>query len=351
MYTSRMIFETPHEQVVFCHNARAGLKAIIVLHSTRLGPGLGGVRMFPYPDEKRALQDALRLSEAMTYKAAAAGLPLGGGKAVVIGNPAKDKTPALWKAFGAFVDGMGGRYIAAQDSGTTQEDMAAIAQATRHVTGMPRIDGQRGDPSQATAKGVFLCMQLIAQKVLGSPSLKNVHVALQGVGSVGGELAGLLADAGARLTLSDTNTGRAREMAKQLDARLVKPGEIHKVPADIFAPCALGGVLNPKTIAQLRVKAVVGAANNQLLDSDRDARLLTQRHIAYAPDYVVNAGGLIKLFLDIKSGRPEAQGIAVENIPITLQKVLELATAKRCNTTQAARLLAEERLTRKGELS
>ncbi len=350
MYTSRMIFETPHEQVVFCHDADAGLKAIIALHSTQLGPGLGGVRMFPYPDEKRALQDALRLSEAMTYKAAAAGLPLGGGKAVIIGNPAKDKTPALWKAFGGFVDGMGGRYIAAQDSGTSQEDMAAIAQNTRHVTGMPRPDGQRGDPSRATAKGVFLCMQLIAQAVLGSP-LKNVHVALQGVGSVGGELAGLLADAGARLTLSDTNTGRAREMAKQLDARLVKPGEIHKVPADIFAPCALGGVLNPRTIARLRVKAVVGAANNQLLDADLDARLLAKRRIAYAPDYVVNAGGLIKLFLDIKAGTPEAQGIAVENIPVTLQKVLELAKAKRCNTTQAARMLAEARLTKKGEFS
>lgn len=338
------IFDHPHEQVVFCRDEAAGLEAIIAIHSTRLGPALGGARMFDYASEEDALKDVLRLSQAMTYKAAVAGLPMGGGKAVILGNPLKDKTHALFRALGRYVENLGGRYITAEDSGTTQDDMALIATETRHVTGTPRADGKRGDASEATALGVFLSMKVAHKECTGSEDLKGVRVAIQGMGSIGTELAKLLSRAGAKLMVSDVHVPRVEEAARLYGAQIVDPREIHAVAADIFAPCALGGVLNDETIPRIQAKAVVGAANNQLLDSVHHSAMLAKHGILYGPDYVVNAGGIIKLFLDMKAGTPEAGKVHLEQIADTLRQVFAMAKEKSCTTEEAAMEIARRRL-------
>jgi leucine dehydrogenase len=292
-----MMFDTPdfddHELVQFVHAPAVGLSAIIALHSTHLGPAAGGTRRWVYSDDAAALADALRLSRGMSYKNAMAGLPMGGGKAVILANA--PKSAALLARFGDAVQALGGRYVTAQDVGMSDADMVALAARTAHVAGLPAGPGRvGGNPGPATALGVFLGLRAALAHARGRTDFQGVHVALQGCGSVGAALAGRLAAAGARLTLADVDPARAQALAARLGARAVPADEILATSADILAPCALGAILNAQSIAALDVAIVAGAANNQLATPD-DGPRLAARGILYAPDYVINAGGIINV--------------------------------------------------------
>ena len=294
-----MIFDAPdfdaHEAVHFAHDAATGLSAIIAIHSTAVGPAAGGTRWRTYDSDTAALADALRLSRGMSYKNAMAGLPMGGGKGVVIKTPTAPKTEALLRALGDIIEGLGGRYVTAEDVGMTDTDMTVIAQRTRHVSGLPVTTGAvGGNPGPSTAQGVFVGMRAALAHKLGRSDFAGVHVAVQGLGSVGGALADKLAAAGAVLTLADIDVGRARAYAARLGGTAVPVADIAGVAADVFSPNALGAGLDAETIAGLRVAIVAGAANNQLATPDDGARLAA-RGILYAPDYVINAGGIINV--------------------------------------------------------
>ncbi len=282
-----------HEAVHFATDAATGLQAIIAIHSTHLGPAAGGCRWWSYASDAQALTDALRLSRGMSYKNAMAGLPMGGGKAVILkGAP---KTEALLEAFGRTIDGLGGRYVTAEDVGMSDADMTVIARRTRHVSGLPVAGGQAGgNPGPSTAEGVFVGMRAAVAHKLGRHDFRGVHVAIMGLGSVGGALADKLAVAGAVLTVADIDEAKARGFAARLGAKAVPVAEIARVDADVFSPNALGAVLNADTIAGLKVSVVAGAANNQLATPDDGARVAA-RGILYAPDYVINAGGIINV--------------------------------------------------------
>jgi leucine dehydrogenase len=300
------------------------LRAIVAIHSTRLGPALGGCRCVPYADSGAAIEDALRLARGMSYKAAVARLPYGGGKAVLMRPPQIADRAAYFRAFGSFIEALGGRYITAMDSGTEVADMDHVAERTAHVA---CTTARGGDPAPFTALGVFRGIAATVARALGREDLEGVHVAIQGVGHVGHRLAQLLHEAGARLTVSDHNRDRAERCAEEFGAGLVSPEEIYGVAADVFSPCALGAVLNASTIPALRVKAVAGAANNQLA-TPADGRALFDRGITYAPDYVVNAGGLIQIAL---SDRDDATIRArVEGVGDTVRDILERAAAAAC---------------------
>jgi len=332
-----------HEQLVYCSDPAAGLRAIIAIHDTTLGPALGGARMWPFPSEEAATIDVLRLARAMTYKSAAAGLNLGGGKAVIIADPARDKTEALFRSFGRFVNSLGGRYITTEDVGTTVRDMEWVAAETEYVTGLPLSQGGSGDPSPATAFGVFQAMRACAREALGSDSLQGRRVALQGCGKVGSYLAGHLREAGAHLIACDVSPQAAQRAQAEFGASLVPHPEIYDVDCDIFAPCALGGILNDDTIPRLRAPIVCGGANNQLLE-DRHAQALAQRGILYAPDYVANAGGVINLSYELTGYDEDAAHEKVSKIYESMQQVIALAKAEGTTTAQAADSLAEQRL-------
>ncbi|HUP70403.1 MAG TPA: Glu/Leu/Phe/Val dehydrogenase dimerization domain-containing protein, partial [Acidimicrobiales bacterium] len=263
-----------YEQVVFCHDRRTGLRAIVAVHSTRLGPALGGTRFYPYASEADGLEDVLRLAKAMTYKAAAAGLDLGGGKAVIFGDPGRDKSEALLRAYGRYVDALGGRYLTAEDVGTTQADMDVVRRETRFVTGVSPELGGSGDPSLATAYGVLWAMKAVARHLWGDTSLVGRHVALAGVGKVGRALLGHLVEERARVTVADVMPAAVERAVAESGAEAAAVEKIHAVDCDIYSPCALGGVLNTETIPELRCAAVVGSANNQLADGAASARLL-----------------------------------------------------------------------------
>jgi len=336
-----------HEQVVFCQDDSEGLRAIIAIHSTVLGPALGGVRMWPYASSEEALQDVLRLAQAMTYKAAVSGLPLGGGKAVIIGDPRRMKTEGLLRAFGRAVDGLNGRYLTAEDVGMTVADMEIVRKETKHVTGTSEKKGGSGDPSYPTAKGVFYAIETCLKEVYGDPSVRNRTVAIQGVGKAGYQLGELLATAGARLIIADTDPQRAMLARRVFEAWRVEPDEILQAECDVLSPCALGGVLNRKTIPKLRCRAIAGAANNQLEDPS-DAKRLEERGILYAPDYVVNAGGIMNILVGLQGGRQgydraKAERL-VSQIPVTLHAIFSKARAEGLTTAQAADALAEARL-------
>ncbi len=333
-----------HEQVVFCQDRATGLRSIIAIHSTRLGPSLGGTRFYPFETEADALADVLRLSRAMTYKSAAAGLDLGGGKAVVIGDPKSDKTQALLTSYAKYVDSLGGRYITTEDVGTTVADMNVIRTQTNRVAGFAVQDGGSGDPSEATGWGAFSAIRSLAKRLWGSESLDGRHVAIQGVGKVGSYLAGHLAGAGARLTIADVTPEASERIKAAHGAEVVAPDEIHKVECDIFAPCALGGALNPATISELSCTAVAGCANNQLATPE-SAQILADRSIVYAPDYIVNAGGVINISYELAPGgynRDEAFAHCAR-IGETLERVLDTAAELKITTAAAADRLAESR--------
>jgi leucine dehydrogenase len=336
-----------HEQVVFCQDDAAGLRAIIAIHSTVLGPALGGVRMWSYASADEALHDVLRLAQAMTYKAAVSGLPLGGGKAVIIGDPRRVKTEDLLRAFGRAVEGLNGRYLTAEDVGMTVADMEIVRKETMHVTGTSEKKGGSGDPSHLTAKGVAYAIETCLKEIYGDPSVRNRTVAIQGVGKVGYQLGELLATAGARLIIADTDSQRAMLARREFEAWRVEPDEILQAECDVLCPCALGGVLNRKSIPKLRCRAIAGGANNQLEDPS-DAGRLAERDILYAPDYVVNAGGIINIAVGLQGGRKgydraKAERL-VKRIPLTLQEVFRKARAQGFTPAKAADELAEARL-------
>ena len=286
-----------HEAVHVFDDRATGLKAVIAVHSTHLGPAAGGTRFWHYADSQAAITDALRLSRGMSYKNAMAGLSAGGGKAVILANPQRAKPQDLLEAFGRAVDSLGGKYITAQDVGISEADMVAVAKVTPHVAGLP---GQGGDPGPYTARGVFLGVKAAVKHALGTDDLHGVHVAIQGVGSVGGALARYLAAEGAKLTLADVDAQRAADLARELGAQNVAADTIMTLEADVFSPCALGAVLTEASVAALKVRAVAGGANNQLASGPED-RMLADRGILYAPDYVINAGGIINVLRQIEN--------------------------------------------------
>jgi leucine dehydrogenase len=319
------VFSNPafdhHEQVAFGADESSGLRAIIAVHSTQAGPAVGGCRMYPYSDDDAALYDVLRLSRGMTYKSALAGLPLGGGKSVIIGDPASDKTPALLRAMGDFVDSLGGRYVAAEDSGTGVADVRVMSERTAHVSGLQEGTEHGGDPSPTTAYGVYLGIRTAVQYRLGADSMKGLRVAVQGLGNVGFQLAGLLAADGALVYGADVNEGNLRRAAEAHGVQVVSTADILTLEADVFAPCALGAVLDRRTIDGLRVGIVAGAANNQLAD-ERQAEHLWDRGILYCPDFLINAGGIIDVYHQRMGSEPAIMREHVERIESNLQEIL-----------------------------
>lgn len=338
----RYLEKHDYEQLVYCHDAASGLKAIIAIHDTTRGPALGGTRMWPYASEAEAVVDVLRLSRGMTYKAAAAGLSLGGGKAVIIGDPRKDKSEALFRAFGRFVESLNGRYITAEDVGVGVEDMDVVRRETTHVTGVA-VAGSSGDPSPVTAFGVWRGMKACAREVWGSDSLAGKTVAIQGVGHVGFYLARHLFAEGARLVVADINEDSVRRVVGETGAVAVRPGEIYDAACDIFSPAALGAVLNDDTIPRLRCRIVAGAANNQLAE-DRHGDILHKRGILYAPDYIINAGGLINVADELDGGYDRERAFRkVEIIYRNMEEIIAISKRDGIPTHRAADILAEER--------
>jgi leucine dehydrogenase len=341
------VFETigtdAHESVHFGKDTASGLKAIVAIHSTVLGPSLGGTRFYPYPDEQAALVDVLRLSQAMTYKAAAAGLAQGGGKAVIIGDPTQLRSDDLFRAYGQFVNGLAGRYITAEDVGTTVADMEIVASETSFVSGLPVTDGGSGDPSPATARGVAASMRAVSSHLWGMDDLNGRRVAIKGVGKVGMELAGMLASQGVELVVADVDDEATDAASAAFGAKVVSTEEIHRVQCDFFSPCALGGDLNGATIPQMSCAAVVGSANNQLA-VEGDADLMAGMGILYAPDFVVNAGGIINIAAEADGYSIEKADRMVESIYDNLSNVLRTSDNLGIGTDDAARHVAETRI-------
>jgi len=332
-----------HEQVVFAHDPASGLKAIIAVHSTALGPATGGCRILPYADDEAALTDVLRLSQGMTLKNAMAGLPLGGGKSVIIADPAQEKSPALFRAMGRAVDRLGGLYVTAEDVGTSPADMVEIRKATSHVMGLPREAGGSGDPSGSTARG---CLEGIKAAVAyhhGRHSLQGVRVAIQGLGHVGFNLAALLAKAGASLIVSDVRAATVEKAISEFGAQAVEADAIYDVEADVFSPCALGAIINDATLPRLRADIVAGAANNQLATPGHGNALKT-RGILYAPDYVINAGGIMQVGAEITGESADRVEQRISGIGDTLRSVFSLADAERISTSEAADQIARHRI-------
>lgn len=336
---------TDHEKVVDCEDPDSGLSAIIAVHSTKPGPSLGGTRFYPYTTRQAALEDVLRLSRAMSYKSAAAGLNLGGGKAVIIGDPKRDKTEELLKAYGRFVDSLDGAYVTTEDVGTTVADMEIVHTQTRHVSGFAVEHGGSGDPSEATGWGVFSAMRTLAKRLWSADTLRGRHVAIQGVGKVGSYIAGHLAADGCKLTIADVSADAVQRLVETYGAAVVGPDEIHAVDCDIFAPSALSGAINARTIPEMRCVAVCGCANNQL-DTPQDAERMVEAGIIYAPDFIVNAGGVINISHELEPGGYDKQRAMDHSwlIGDTLAKVLDEAQRAAITTEEAAERVAEERL-------
>lgn len=337
-----------HEQVVYGHDKASGLKAIIAIHDSTLGPALGGCRMWNYATDEEALRDVLRLSRGMTYKSALARLPLGGGKAVIIGDPHTGKSEALFQAMGDFVDSLGGHYVTAADSGTGVAEMRIMAERTRHVAGAGQREafggGSRdGDPSPSTAYGVFIGIQAAVAHRLGRQDLSGVRVAIQGVGQVGFGLAKLLKEAGAQLWVTDIVEANVQRAVSQLGATAVGQHEIYRLDVDVFAPCALGAIINLQTLEALRAPIIAGAANNQLADASL-AELLRRRECLYAPDYAINAGGIIDVCYERTGGSAAELKAHIEGISPTLTEIFQRAEREGETTTAIADRMALERL-------
>ncbi|MCC7443088.1 MAG: Glu/Leu/Phe/Val dehydrogenase [Bdellovibrionales bacterium] len=341
-----------HEQVSFFFDPGTGLKAIIAIHNTTLGPALGGTRMWNYATEQEALTDVLRLSKGMTYKAAAAGLRLGGGKAVIIGNPKTDKTDALFRAFGKAVNTLGGRYITAEDVGTSVQDMEHVSEETTFVTGIDEAKGGSGDPSPLTAFGTLQGIKASVKHKMKRDDLKGLTVALQGVGHVGWHLAGLLKQEGAKVIVSDIDFAACQRAEKELGIDgIVNPDEIYDVQCEIFAPCALGAIINDQTLPRLKCQIVAGASNNQLAVQERHGVEIEKRGIAYAPDYVINAGGLMNVYVELEGYSQERAYRICSGIYNNVAQVFDIAEKQGIPTYQAADRLVEQRLNRATNLS
>ncbi|MBI4455287.1 MAG: Glu/Leu/Phe/Val dehydrogenase [Acidobacteria bacterium] len=342
IFTDKME-EFGHEQLIFCQNKDVGLRAIIAIHDTTLGPALGGTRMWPYETEEEAIIDALRLARGMTSKAAAAGLNLGGGKAVIIGNSKTDKSEALFRAMGRFVESLQGRFITGEDVGIDVNDIEYMYMETRCVVGLSRAHGGGGDPSVVTAFGLVQGMRACTREKFGSESLQGLTVALQGLGNVGYHLAKFLTDHRVKVIGTDIDDEKVRRAVDQLGIVPVKPDEIYQLHADIFAPCALGGIINDETIPQFKFKIIAGSANNQLQE-DRHGDDLQRRQILYAPDYVINAGGLINVFVELEGYDRERALRMTRSIYYNLTRVFEIARRENVPTSKAADRLVDQRI-------
>lgn len=333
-----------HEQVVVCSDPKTGLRAIIAIHDTTLGPALGGTRMWMYKTEDAAMKDVLRLSRGMTYKAAISGLNLGGGKAVIIGNPHTDKNEALFRSFGRYVDGLAGRYITAEDVGMEVQDMEWIYSETKYVTGIPESLGGSGNPSPVTAYGVYMGVKACAKKAYGSDSLAGKRIALQGAGHVASYFAKHAAEEGAKLFITDIYSEKAESLAKELGAEVVSPDDIYGLDVDIFTPCALGGVINDDTIDQFKCTIIAGGANNVLDVEDKHGKMLLDKGIIYAPDYVINAGGIINISSELEGYNREQAMKQTQKIYDTTLNVLKYSEDHGIPTYKASNILAEERI-------
>lgn len=335
--------EMEHEQVLFCHDKKTGLKAIIAVHNTVLGPALGGTRMWNYATEEEALNDVLRLSRGMTFKAAITGLKLGGGKAVIIGDAKTQKNEALMRRFGKFVQTLGGKYITAEDVGMETQDMVYIKQETNYVTGLPQEMGGNGNPSPVTAYGVYMGMKASAKFVWGTDSLAGKKVLVQGTGHVGETLIDYLTKEKATVFVNDINQERVKTIVAKYNAIAVT-GNIYAEEVDIYAPCALGATLNSETIPQLRCAIVSGAANNQLLDEKVHGQMLKDRGITYAPDFLINAGGIITVYAELEGYNMQKTMEETAKIYDTTLNILNTAKEQNITTARAALNVAMARI-------
>jgi len=347
-----MIFETlhasGHEQVVFCNNSAAGLKAVIAIHSTVLGPALGGVRMRPYASSDDALTDALRLSRTMTYKNALAGLNVGGGKAVLVGDASKDKTEALFRAFGRYVDSLGGRYITAEDVGTDVGDMEHVYRETEYVVGVHQVHGGSGDPAPFTAYGALQALMATLNRKFGNEEVGKYSYAVQGLGHIGMEYVKLLKERGAKLYVADLNQQLVDHAVEEYGAEAVKCDEIYEVPCDVFSPCALEGSINDQTLPRLKAKVICGTANNQMSHATGDEA--ARRGILYAPDYAVNAGGVMNVSLEIDGYNRERAMRLMRSIYHTVDRIFDLSEQEGIAPQYAADRIAEARISSIGKL-
>ena len=332
--------EHDFEQLVFCQDRATGLKAIIAIHDTTLGPALGGLRILDYKSEEEAIIDVTRLARGMTYKNAAVGVNLGGGKSVIIGDPKEIKSEELFRAFGRFIESLGGRYITAEDMNTTTQDMAYVNSETDHVVG---LEGKSGDPSPVTAFGIFRGIQAAVNEVYGSDDLTGKRVAVQGLGAVGYKLCKDLHEAGAQLIVTDTKKASIKQVVEEMGAIGVAPDEIYGVDCDVFAPCAIGAIINDFTVDQLKCKIVAGSANNQLAEA-RHGQILHEKGILYVPDYVINSGGVINVDEEIKGYNRERAMSRAAAIYDSVKRVFEIAKRDGIPTSEAADRMAEERI-------
>ena len=333
-----------HEQILFCNDNATGLKAIIAIHNTVLGPSLGGTRMWNYNNEMEALQDVLRLSRRMTYKSSVAGLNLGGGKAVIIGDAKKIKNEALLRRFGKFVDSLGGKYITAEDVAMTSRDMEIINMETDHVSGLPENMGGSGDPSPVTAYGVYVSMKASAKEMWGSDSLAGKKVLVQGIGHVGESLVDHLSKEGAKVYINDISEERLKSAAAKYKAEVVSADTMFDLDIDVYAPCALGATVNDDTLSKLKCKIICGAANNQLADEKIHGEAVVKKGILYAPDFVVNAGGIINVYYELEGYNRERALAHAEKIYDTTFNLFQLAKKEGIPTYMAANRLGEERI-------
>lgn len=333
-----------HEQVVFCHDKDTGLKAIIGVHNTVLGPALGGTRMWNYTNEWEALNDVLRLSRGMTFKNSLSGLNLGGGKAVIIGDAKTLKTPELMTKFGQFVDSLSGKYITAEDVGMETKDMDIVNKVTKYVAGISVENGGSGNPSPITAYGVFMGMKAAAKYKFGTDNLEGKKVLVQGIGHVGEVLVEHLTKSGAIVTITDINEERVHQIGAKYGAKIFTGDDLYAADVDIYAPCALGATINDETINKFKAKVIAGAANNQLANEAVHGKLLKEKGILYAPDFLINAGGVINVYSEIVNWTKEQVIEKTENIYNTALDIFNLADTNNITTHQAAFTMAQKRI-------
>jgi leucine dehydrogenase len=338
-----------HEEVILCTNQDVGLKAIIAIHNTTLGPALGGTRMWTYKTDEDALIDVLRLSKGMTYKAAAAGLNLGGGKAVIMGDPKKEKSEGLFRAFGRYIESLNGRYFTAEDVGTDVNDMEFINMETKYVTGIDIGHGGSGDPSPFTAHGVMMGIKACVKEKYNSENLNGMRVAVQGVGNVGRHLVDLLTKEKAVVTITDSDTEKVDRVAKEFKCKAVSLDDIYSVDAQIFSPCALGAIINDDTIPKFKFEIIAGGANNQLKEK-KHGEVIREKGILYAPDYVINAGGLMNVYVELEGYSRERALTMTRGIYYNLRRVFALAKSEGVPTNIAADKVAEERIEKIGRI-
>jgi len=340
----RQMSEMGHEQIVFCQDEETGLKAIIAIHSTALGPALGGTRMWKYNNELEALNDVLRLSRGMTFKASISGLNLGGGKAVIFGDANTEKTDALMRRFGKFVETLGGNYITAEDVGMTTHDMEMVREETKHVTGIPVSMGGSGDPSPVTAYGVYMGMKASAMYKWGSDDLKGKRVVVQGIGNVGVNLVKHLTEEGAIVTINDISKERLEMVAAKYGASVVEGDAVYDVDMDIYAPCALGASVNDDTLSRLKCEIIAGAANNQLADEVKHGQMVMDKGMIYAPDFLINAGGLINVYSELQGYNREEALAKTKEIYNTTLEILKKSELEGITSHEAARQIAQDRV-------